>query len=64
MNEQRQRTESLKELIGEPRVLSLGSISISNLRDAGIPGGGAVPATASGLIEKSSELTWKTAVNW
>ena len=64
MNEQRQRTESLKELIGEPRVLSLGSISISNLRDAGIPGSGAVPAAASGLIENSSELTWKTTVNW
>jgi len=33
---QRQRAESLKELISEPRVLSLGSISISNLRDAGV----------------------------
>ena len=32
----RQRAESLKERISEPRVLSLGSISISNLRDAGV----------------------------
>ena len=34
----RQRAESLKERISEPRVLSLGSISISNLRDAGVAG--------------------------
>jgi hypothetical protein len=33
---QRQGAELLKERISEPRVLSLGSISISNLRDAGV----------------------------
>jgi hypothetical protein len=32
----RQRAESLKERISEPRILSLGSVSISNLRDAGL----------------------------
>jgi hypothetical protein len=32
----RQRSESLKERISEPRILSLGSVSISNLRDAGL----------------------------
>jgi hypothetical protein len=58
---QRQRAESLKELIGEPRVLSLGSISISNLRDAGIPGAGAVPAgpVDADNTEISGELTPK-----
>ena len=35
----RQRAESLKERISEPRVLSLGSVSISNLRDAGLVSG-------------------------
>ena len=59
---QRQRAESLKELIGEPRVLSLGSVSISNLRDAGIPGAGAVPAGLMDDAENSVELTPKTAV--
>jgi hypothetical protein len=39
----RQRAESLKELIGEPRVLSLGSVSISSLRDTGFAGGCAQP---------------------
>ena len=39
----RQRAESLKERIGEPRVLSLGSISISNLRDAGVASGCTLP---------------------
>jgi len=39
----RQRAESLKERISEPRVLSLGSISISNLRDAGVVSGCALP---------------------
>jgi hypothetical protein len=39
----RQRAESLKERISEPRVLSLGSISISNLRDAGVASGCALP---------------------
>ena len=38
-----QRAESLKERISEPRVLSLGSISISNLRDAGVVSGCALP---------------------
>ena len=59
---QRQRAESLKELIGEPRILSLGSVSISNLRDAGIPGAGAVPAGLMDDAENSVELTPKTAV--
>lgn len=49
---QRQRAESLKELIGEPRVLSLGSVSISNLRDVGLMDD----------AENSGELTPKTAV--
>jgi hypothetical protein len=39
----RQRAESLKELISEPRVLSLGSINISNLRDAGVTSGCDLP---------------------
>jgi hypothetical protein len=39
----RQRAESLKERISEPRVLSLGSISISNLRDAGVVSGCTLP---------------------
>lgn len=39
----RQRAESLKERIGEPCLLSLGSISISNLRDAGVASGCALP---------------------
>ena len=33
---QRERAELLTVRIGEPRVLSLGSVSISNLRDAGV----------------------------
>lgn len=36
---QRQRAESLKERISEPRVLNLGSVSITNLKDAGIAEG-------------------------
>ncbi|KAI9435453.1 hypothetical protein H4582DRAFT_2079559 [Lactarius indigo] len=63
-NEQRQRAESLKELIGEPRVLSLGSVSISNLRDAGIPGGGAAPAGPTDEAKNSGELVRKTTVTW
>ena len=61
-NGQRQRAESLKELIGEPRVLSLGSVSISNLRDVGIPSGGVVPAGLMDDAEKSGELVQKTVV--
>ncbi|KAI0289128.1 hypothetical protein BC826DRAFT_1161698 [Russula brevipes] len=41
---QRQRAESLKDLISEPRVLSLGSVSISNLRDVGVASGSEPPA--------------------
>ena len=41
---QRRRAESLKGRIGEPRVLSLGNVRISNLRDAGVAGGGAILA--------------------
>ncbi|KAH9044942.1 hypothetical protein EDB83DRAFT_1563418 [Lactarius deliciosus] len=63
-NEQRQRAESLKELIGEPRVLSLGNVSISNLRDAGIPGGGTVPAGPMDEAKNSDELVRKTTVTW
>jgi hypothetical protein len=37
------RAESLKERNSEPRVPSLGSISISNLRDAGVASGCALP---------------------
>ena len=63
-NGQRQRAESLKELIGEPRILSFGSVSTSNLRDAGIPGGGAVPAAGKmDDAENSGELARKTAVS-
>ncbi|KAF8266704.1 hypothetical protein EI94DRAFT_1732495 [Lactarius quietus] len=63
-NGPRQRAESLKELIGEPRVLSLGSISISNLRDAGIPGGGVVPAGPMDDAVTSSEVAVKAAAKW
>ena len=35
----RQRAESLKDRISGPRVLSLGSVSVSNLRDAGLASG-------------------------
>ncbi|KAH9054774.1 hypothetical protein EDB87DRAFT_1420204 [Lactarius vividus] len=59
-NEQRQRAESLKELIGEPRVLSLGSVSISNLRDVGIPSGGTIPAEPIDEAKNSGELVRKT----
>ena len=38
----RQLAESLKERISEPRVLSLGSISIGILWDAGVAGGSAL----------------------
>lgn len=41
---QRERAESLKGLISEPRVLSLGSVSISNLRDVGVASGSEPPA--------------------
>lgn len=55
---QRQRAESLKGLISEPRVLSLGSVSITNLRDAGIAGGcGQVESTAT-----TGELAQKATV--
>jgi ABC-type glutathione transport system ATPase component len=55
---QRQRAESLKELISEPRVLSLGSVSITNLRDAGIAGGcGQEESTAT-----TGELAQKATV--
>ncbi|KAI9461881.1 hypothetical protein BJY52DRAFT_1257384 [Lactarius psammicola] len=64
MNGQRQRAESLKDLISEPRVLSLGSVSISNLRDAGVPGGGVVPARLMDEVENSGKLTRKTTVEW
>jgi hypothetical protein len=53
---QRQRAESLKGLISEPRVLSLGSMSITNLRDAGVAGGGGP--------ETTGELARKTTVKW
>ena len=57
---QRQRAESLKELISEPRVLSLGSVSITNLRDAGVAGGcGPEEDTAT-----TGELARKTTVKW
>jgi hypothetical protein len=60
MGGQRQRAESLKGLISEPRVLSLGSISISNLRDAGAAGGcGKEESTAT-----TGELARKTTVKW
>ena len=61
-NGHRQRAESLKELIGEPRVLSLGSISISNLRDAGVSSGGVVPVGPMDDVENSAEVVLKTAV--
>ena len=58
-NGQRQRAESLKELIGEPRVLSLGSISISHLRDAGVHGG-TVPTGPMDAAENTGDLAWET----
>lgn len=57
---QRQRAESLKGLISEPRVLSLGSMSITNLRDAGVAGGGGSEEN----IETTGELARKTTVKW
>ena len=57
---QRQRAESLKGLISEPRVLSLGSISITNLRDAGVAGGGGPDENT----ETTGELARKTTVKW
>ena len=57
---QRQRAESLKGLISEPRILSLGSISITNLRDAGVAGGGGSEESA----ETTGELARKTTVKW
>jgi len=59
----RQRAESLKERIGEPRVLSLGSISISNLRDAGVAGGN-VPPTGQegGTMANTGDLARITTV--
>ena len=57
---QRQRAESLKGLIGEPRVLSLGSISITNLRDAGVAEGGGPEENT----ENTGELARKTTVKW
>ncbi|KAH9019520.1 hypothetical protein EDB84DRAFT_1516861 [Lactarius hengduanensis] len=52
-NEQRQRAESLKELIGGP-----------NLRDAGIPGGGTVPTGLMDEAQNSGELVRETTVTW
>jgi len=57
---QRQRAESLKGLISEPRVLSLGSISITNLRDAGVTGGGGPEENT----ETTGELARKATVKW
>ena len=57
---QRQRAESLKERISEPRVLSLGSISIANLQDAGVARGcGPEESTVT-----TGELARKTTVKW
>ncbi|KAH9970266.1 hypothetical protein BJV74DRAFT_262748 [Russula compacta] len=55
---QRQRAESLKDRIGEPRILSLGSVSISNLRDAGVAAG---PEERTANI---GDLARKTTVRW
>ena len=57
---QRQRAESLKGLISEPRILSLGSISITNLRDAGVAGGGGSEKNT----ENTGELARKMTVKW
>jgi hypothetical protein len=58
----RQRAESLKERISEPRVLSLGSISISNLRDAGVASGCALPMGQEGSTTNTGDLARITAV--
>ncbi|KAI0270392.1 hypothetical protein BC834DRAFT_511036 [Gloeopeniophorella convolvens] len=50
----RQHAESLKERIGEPRVVSLGSVSLSTLRDAGV---GAVTALPPSLPVDLAERT-------
>ena len=57
---QRQRAESLKELISEPRVLSLGSVSITNLRDARIAGGWRQEESTM----TTGELARKTTAKW
>ena len=59
---QRQRAESLKERISEPRVLSLGSISISNLRDAGVASGCALPMGREESTTNTGDLARITAV--
>jgi hypothetical protein len=59
---QRQRAESLKERISEPRVLSLGSISISNLRDAGVASGCAMPMGQEESRTNTGDLSRITAV--
>jgi len=58
----RQRTESLKERISEPRVLSLGSVSISNLRDAGVVSGCALPMGQEESTMNTGDLARMTAV--
>jgi hypothetical protein len=58
----RQRAESLKERISEPRVLSLGSISISNLRDAGVASGCALPMGQEESTTNTGDLARITAV--
>jgi hypothetical protein len=58
----RQRTESLKERISEPRVLSLGSISISNLRDVGVVSGCAMPMGQEETTTNTGDLVRMTAV--
>lgn len=58
----RQRAESLKERISEPRVLSLGSISVSNLRDAGVASGCALPMRREESTMNTGDLTRITAV--
>jgi len=59
---QRQRAESLKEWISEPRVLSLGSISVSNFRDAGVASGCALPVEQEESTTDTGDLARTTAV--
>jgi hypothetical protein len=59
----RQRAESLKERISEPRVLSLGSISMSNLRDAGVASACAEPTgQEESTMMTAGDLTRVTTV--
>jgi hypothetical protein len=63
---ERQRAETLKERIGEPRVLSLGSVSISNLQDAGIARRTAISKSAGPVDDGVTlgNLARKTTAKW